>query len=472
LITRRGDIIGTISTNFRSPRRPDAREMRLLDLYAFEASDVIDNARLYQEVQESRERLEFLAEASRILSTSLDYGRTLQQVARLVVPRLADWCTVDIREDDGTIQQVALAHVDPDKIKWAQELQQRYPPDPNAPTGAPAVIRTGRSEIYPDIPPEMLDEAIAGDPDLQQIVEEIGFSSVMTVPLTARGRTVGALTLVSAESGRHYGSSDLAFAEDLARRAAQAVDNARLFTQQRHIARTLQESLLPPQLPEIPGVEVAARYQAAGMGTEVGGDFYDLFETAEGEWGIVMGDVCGKGPEAAAVTGLARYTIRAAAMKEHSPAAILGVLNEAIRQQREDMRFATVAYIRLERRNGGVGLEVSCGGHPLPLVVRRDGSVEAVGRPGTLLGIFEDAELTDDDSMLGPGDAVILYTDGLSQERSGAGPLTEEQLASLIGSSAGSDADEIADRLLTAAIELEPAEGRDDIAVLVLRVQP
>src|SRR5207248_11443603 len=154
-----------------------------------------------------------------------------------------------------------------------------------------------------------------------------GFSSLMIVPLAARGRTLGALTLVAAESGRHYGPADLAVAEDLARRAAQAVDNARLFTQQRHIARTLQESLLPPKLPEIPGVEVAARYEAAGLGTEVGGDFYDLFET-DGEWGVVMGDVCGKGPEAAAVTGLARYTIRAAAMRERSPSRILGILND------------------------------------------------------------------------------------------------------------------------------------------------
>src|SRR5207244_2944766 len=140
------------------------------------------------EAQQSRERLEFLAEASRILSTSLDYGRTLQQVARLIVPRLADWCSVDIKEDDGAIRQVALAHVDPEKIKWGRELTEKYPPDQNAPTGAPNVIRTGRSEIYPEIPEEMLDEAVGDDDDLRRIIEEIGFSSLMIVPLAARGR--------------------------------------------------------------------------------------------------------------------------------------------------------------------------------------------------------------------------------------------------------------------------------------------
>jgi serine phosphatase RsbU (regulator of sigma subunit) len=294
----------------------------------------------------------------------------------------------------------------------------------------------------------------------------------MVVPLIARGRTLGALSFVTAESGRNYGPSDLAFAEDLARRAAQAVDNARLFTQQRHIARTLQESLLPPSLPDIPGVEIAARYQASGEGTEVGGDFYDVFETTDGEWGVVMGDVCGKGPEAAAVTGLARYTIRAAAMREKSPASILSILNEAIRVQRSDLRFATVAYLRMRKDNGHVDLEGSCGGHPLPLVLRVGGSVETVGKPGTLLGIFEDADLANDRARLERGDAVVLYTDGVSQERTDARALTEEDLAELVGGSAGMGADEIADRILEAVIDGPSRESRDDVAILVVRVRP
>jgi PAS domain S-box-containing protein len=472
LITRRGEIIGTIATHFREPRKPTDREERLIELYALEASGVIDNARLYREAKDTQERLEFLAEASRIVSASLDYGRTLRHVARLIVPRLADWCTIDVKDEDGAIRQVALAHVDPEKVKWAQRLQEKYPPDPTAPTGAPNVIRTGQSELYPELPEELLEAGIGDDEELRRIVEEMGFFSLMVVPLTARGRTLGAISFVTTkESGRRYGPRDLAFAEDLAQRAGQAVDNARLFSEQRHIARTLQESLLPPELPAIGGVELAAVYQAAGEGTDVGGDFYDVFETAPGEWAVVMGDVCGKGPEAAAVTGLARYTIRAAAMRERAPSSILSILNDAIRRQREDLRFATVAYARMTRRNGHVEVEVACGGHPLPMVLRKDGRVETVGRPGTLLGIFEDAELADDSAILNPGDAFVLYTDGISQERSAGGALTEEDLGVKLAQTAGMPADEIADRFVASTAEENLSETRDDVAVLVLRVE-
>jgi PAS domain S-box-containing protein len=471
LITRRGDIIGTIATHFRQPRKPSDREMRLIELYALEASDVIDNARLYQETKLTQERLEFLSEASRILSGSLDHHRTLRHVAQLVVPRLADWCAVDVREEDGTIRQVAVAHANPDKVKWALELREKYPPDPDAPTGAPNVIRTGRPELLPEVPEEMLSAAIGDDEELRRIVDEIGFYSVMTVPLTARGRTLGAISMITTkESGKRYGPRDLAFAEDLARRAGQAVDNARLYTEQRHIARTLQSSLLPPELPSIAGVEVAAVYRAAGEGTEVGGDFYDVFETSRDEWAVVMGDVCGKGPEAAAVTGLARYTIRAAAMREKDPSSILAILNDAIRRQRTDMRFATVAYARMARGDGGVEVQVACGGHPLPLVMRKDGTVESVGRPGTLLGIFEDAELSDEHVVLEPGDSFVLYTDGISQERAPGGGLTEADLGERLAKTAGLPAGEIADRLVATTAGEDPSEARDDIAVLVLRV--
>jgi PAS domain S-box-containing protein len=471
LITRRGGIIGTLATHFREPRKPSDREVRLIELYALEASDVIDNARLYRDAKLTQERLEFLSEASRILSGSLDYNRTLRHVAQLVVPRLADWCTVDVREEDGTIRQVAVAHADPDKVKWALELQKKYPPDPDAPTGAPNVIRTGQAELLPEVPAELIEAAVGDDDELQRIVDEIGFYSVMVVPLAARGRTLGAISMITTrESGKRYGPRDLAFAEELARRAGQAIDNARLYTEQRHIARTLQSSLLPPELPSIGGVEVAAVYRAAGEGTEVGGDFYDVFETSRDEWAVVMGDVCGKGPEAAAVTGLARYTIRAAAMREQGPSSILAILNDAIRRQRSDMRFATVAYARMVRRNGVVDVEVACGGHPLPLVMRSDGTVLTVGRPGTLLGIFEDAELSDDHVVLEPGDAFVLYTDGISQERAPGGGLTEEDLGERLAKTAGLPAGEIAERLVATTAGEDPSEIRDDVAVLVLRV--
>ena len=174
------------------------------------------------------EALRFLSEASAQLTSSLDYRATLASVARLAVPKLADWCAVDVLEEDGSTQRLAVAHQNPAKVAWAHELERRYPPDTEAPQGVPEVLRSGRSEFYPEITDEML-VAGASDPEHLRIMREIGFTSAMIVPLVARGGTLGAITLVSAESGRRYERADLELAEELARRAALAVDNARLY---------------------------------------------------------------------------------------------------------------------------------------------------------------------------------------------------------------------------------------------------
>ena len=184
----------------------------------------------------TEDALRFLARASEILSSSLDYRETLASVARLVVPRLADWCVVDVLEDDGTLQRVAAEHEDPEKVALARELQERYPPDPDAPYGVHRVVRTGESELVPEIPEAVLDQA-ASDEGHRELLKRLGLKSSMVVPLVARGRKLGAITLVSAESGRRYEQADLELAEDLARRAALAVDNARLYEEaQREIS--------------------------------------------------------------------------------------------------------------------------------------------------------------------------------------------------------------------------------------------
>jgi PAS domain S-box-containing protein len=180
------------------------------------------------DAEAAQARFAFLAEASGVLASSLDYQATLAAVADLAVPRVADWCAVDLLDEQGIVRRLAVAHVDPAKVAWAHELQERYPPDPDATSGVYQVIRTGTPEILPDITPEMI-RAATSDPDLLAIIDTIGFTSAITMPLTVRDRTLGALTLVSAESGRHYGPADVALAEDLARRAATAIDNARLY---------------------------------------------------------------------------------------------------------------------------------------------------------------------------------------------------------------------------------------------------
>ncbi|HEV2742728.1 MAG TPA: response regulator, partial [Rubrobacter sp.] len=180
------------------------------------------------ERKRAEEALRLLAKASAELSSSLDYRATLTSVARLAVPQLADWCAVDILEEDGSLQRLAVAHQDPQKVELARELGERYPADPEAPGGTYNVLRTGRPEFYPDVPEGML-EATARDEEHLRLLRDIGFTSAIIVPLTARSRTLGTITLVSAESGRHYGEADLRLAEDLARRSASAVDNARLY---------------------------------------------------------------------------------------------------------------------------------------------------------------------------------------------------------------------------------------------------
>lgn len=186
------------------------------------------------------ENLRFLAEASKILSSSLDYRTTLATVAQLGVPQIADWCAVDILSETGAIEQLAVAHVDPEKVAWARALREANPPDPNAPTGVPNVLRTGRSEFIPIITEEMILAAVKDEEELA-LVRKIGFSSVMIVPLRVQDRTIGALSFVTAESGRHYTGADLAFAEEVANRAALAVENARLYAEAQRAIATRDE---------------------------------------------------------------------------------------------------------------------------------------------------------------------------------------------------------------------------------------
>jgi serine phosphatase RsbU (regulator of sigma subunit) len=226
------------------------------------------------------------------------------------------------------------------------------------------------------------------------------------------------------------------------------------------------------ELPVIPGIDAAARYRATGDGNDVGGDFYDLFPTGGRGWTVVMGDVCGKGPDAAAVTALARYTLRAAAMRERLPSRSLKVLNEALLRQRDDRRFCTVAYAYLETLDVGARVGLACGGHPLPLLLHADGRVEPVGEAGTLIGVVPDPDLEDRAIALEPGDSLVFYTDGVIEGRGAGEPFDEVRLAQLVASCAGRDADAIASAVERAAVDAQAGRPRDDIAVLVLRVAP
>jgi PAS domain S-box-containing protein len=252
------------------------------------------------------------------------------------------------------------------------------------------------------------------------------------------------------------------------------------------IAHTLQGRLLPFPLPEIPGVEVGLRYLPAGE-VDVGGDFYDLFDarvddeadsSRHSSWAVVIGDVVGKGAEAAAVLALARYTLRALAMRERRPSVVLAGLNESMlrhRREREDQKFCTVAYVLLETCEGdadrSVGITVCRGGHSAPILIRTDGGIYQIGHPGRAIGVFDDANLTEQKARLGPGDALVLYTDGVNEARSPNGAFFgEEQLKALLCSCDGLNAQAIADRVVKAVCEFQEDSLRDDVAILVVRV--
>jgi PAS domain S-box-containing protein len=602
-----GRAIGGLGISFDEPRQFGDEDKIFMESLAQQCSQALERARLFEAERDARTRSElvqgrfrFLARASEIFSSSLDYRVTLSQVANYAVPDIADWVSIYVAEDDD-IDRIVVAHSDPAKVQLAQTLNERYPQDPDGPTGPPRVMRSGESELHREITREMF-EATARDPEHLQMLLDLELRSMMHVPLKARGRTLGVLSLASSESDRVYEEEDVLFAEELARHAALAIENARLFqeidegekrfrhfvqglgaifweadartfqfnfvsqraqellgyppdrwqepgfwgsiihpddrdpvveargiatsrledhdseyrviaddgrvmwlkdivtvlpgaagkpnllrgvmvdiTEQKqfernleeskeryaHLARTLQKSLLPPQLPSVQGFQLAARYRPAGEGNQVGGDFFDVFRVGETERAVVMGDVCGKGPKAAALTGLARHTVRTAALYESEPSGVLDILNRAVLREELNEQFCTVAFGKIEPNGDAATLTLATGGHPLPYLLSADGSVRQIGEPGSVLGVMDDPELTDITVDLHPGDVLVLYTDGVTDER---GPDVEDGwLGALLPSLRGRTADEIVDRVETAAVDYLPGEPRDDIALLVLR---
>jgi GAF domain-containing protein len=418
------------------------------------------------EAERAREQIGFLAEATRVLSSSLDFEATIAELADLCVPRIADWLNVVIH-DGRDLRQLAMTHIDRGKLEIAERLQSLLPFDPDAPTGVAFVLRTGESELVERVDDEML-KAVAPDAETLEALRELHLSSAVTVPLVARDRVSGAMTLAYAESGRQYRRADLTFIESLARRAAVAMDNARLFRDRADMSRALQRSLLPRRLPSIPGVELAVRYIPFGEGHDVGGDFYDAFSGLDDSWGLLIGDVCGKGPEAASIVGIARHTVRGLAAAHSRPSTILEALNRAILDESPWDRFCTACYVRLRPDGPGFRATVALGGHLPPIVVSPDGSVRRVGKPGSLLGVLERPEVSDIAFDLLPGELLLMYTDGL--EDPGRTPSRRPSVERLLARSAGRALDVVVDELLARFRGNEGVPPRDDVAILAVRV--
>ncbi|HEY6891836.1 MAG TPA: GAF domain-containing SpoIIE family protein phosphatase [Solirubrobacter sp.] len=409
--------------------------------------------------QRAERRSTFLAEASPLLDASLDLRSTLDSLTRLSVPFLGDVCIVDeIHLND--IRRLAAAAADPVVERIVRDLPARYPVDPDDPIAR--VVDSGRAEILTGAGAGVFGPTVGSG----RLQAEFG-RAAMLVPLKARGRIIGIVVFVSLDAARRYDMDDLLLAEDLARRAALALDNARLYEDLGGVARALQAALLPQRLPDLVGVELAARFRPAGDGSLIGGDFYDVLPF-EGGVDLVIGDVTGKGARAAALTSLVRHTVRTAARYEERPSRVLDVVNRTLISERSERggRYCTVAFCRLEL-NGSARATICCAGHPMPMVMRGSGGVDHVGSPGSVLGWVDDPKLLDIDFELAPHESLVLFTDGVTEARTTGDAYGLSGLESLLRAAAGDDAAGVAARVDQAAALA--GERRDDVAVLVAR---
>ncbi|CAN5507383.1 hypothetical protein BH23ACT3_BH23ACT3_18570 [soil metagenome] len=412
-------------------------------------------------------RSELLAEAGDRLARSLDIDETMSAVARMSVPRLADLCIIDLVEAHGRSRRVAFTMHDESNERVVQRMHESYGSGV-ARRAAEHVLRTGEPVALPQVDDEAL-RAVAPDHGHYELVRELGLRSVVIVPLIGRGETLGTMTFATTSSGRELSDEANELAIELGRRVGLAVSNARLYRHARDVADALQASLLPPRLPEVAGLDLSARFVPGGDGMVVGGDFYDVFQVRDGTWAVVIGDVCGKGAQAAALTSRVRHSVRAV-RESDDPVALLGAVNRLLLSETKvSGRFCTLIHGVCEMVADGVAVQLASAGHPNPYVVRSDGRVDSVTCHGTLLGVFEDVEHEAVTTTLLPGDALVLYTDGVTEARSPDGFFGEEGLRAVLASVAGRSADEIAAAVCDAATDHAAASSADDIAVLVVR---
>jgi serine phosphatase RsbU (regulator of sigma subunit) len=417
------------------------------------------------EAKERERHARFLSHASEVLTSSLDYEKTLRRVAELAVPGLADWCSVDVLEQ-GKIRQLAVAHADPEMVAYARELRTRFPPSIDDPSGVGAVLRTGTRQFHPIVSEELL-AANVHDEERLRIARELQMRSVMIVPMCSRQREVlGAITFVAVAAAGAYDQHALAFAEEFAALAASAIENARLYQERKETAETLQRSLLPARLPSIPGWRLATLYEPAGSGV-IGGDFFDVFLT-DGGFTVVIGDVTGKGIEAATLTALARHSLRASALLGLSPASSLALLNRLLLDETE-LSLATVAVARARSSSAGVVMTLACAGHPLPLRHRYGAPPQELGEVGMLLGFRAADGWSEQQVRLEAGDTVLFYTDGVTDTPGRSGRLGEQGLQHML-SGAPREPEDLVQALRLALEEFRVGDAPDDVAILAAQL--
>ncbi len=409
-------------------------------------------------------RMRLLSESSRILASSLDYQQTLENVAHVAVPSLSDCCVVDLLDEELVRTEIVVAHHDVTKRELLSRLRQFEPRQLEPESTLGRVARTGDPELFTELPTERLARVARSGEHLRLLLE-LEIRSAIVVAMRTPARTLGLMTFFTDRTGRQLGHEDVDVAEQLGRRAAVAVENARLHTALTRVSQTLQQSLRPAELPTIPGWDLAALYRPAGaeQRAEVGGDFYEVFTTAGASLALI-GDVTGRGVAAAALTALMRHGARFASRLEPRPAAILAQLDEELRA-RQAGELCTALCARLYQGK----LVLSSAGHPPAWIVDLSGTVFEAPEPGPLLGAFSDGRWPQETLEVRPDQLVLLYTDGVTETVGSSGRFGPERLQRVLAEHARLSPAQLLEALDAELAEFRHGPAMDDVAALALR---
>jgi serine phosphatase RsbU (regulator of sigma subunit) len=418
-----------------------------------------------QAVRIMAQRMDLLTAITRLLleNSSFSESLTLQRCARLLAAEFASWVIVDVIRGRRLRRQVAVGPTG-EESELATRMVRDAEPEPGS---LPAQVhQTGKSQLQA----RSDDTGMLGTgPDGVPLLMKLGATSVLSVPIAEGAHGYGVITLCRRAEDGPFHIADLALAEELGGQLAVAIRVDRLFRRRSEVAEALQNSLLPRVLPDVPGIELAAAYMGATEGVDVGGDFYDVYRTPDG-WGLVIGDVTGKGEEAATLTAAARYAIRVIAHWEPDPVRVLQQANEVLLATEPGGRFVTAKTAHLSWRNGLLHVALGTAGHPGPALIRADGRVEMTGGGGLPLGLFPEAQPGLEEVSLAPGDTLFFFTDGLTETRSADLRYFEERLADELVTLAGRSASDVVAGIHARAEAFSAGEMRDDLTVLALRV--
>ncbi|MEP6650244.1 MAG: SpoIIE family protein phosphatase [Lapillicoccus sp.] len=447
-----------------SAPRPEMAEIELLHITADVCTQSVLRLRAEASSAERLRQIEFLASASEELAKSLDHHATMTSVADLAVSSVADWCGVQLLED-GRLHSLVVEHRDPALAAVVHRLMSRISTNPDAPVGSYAVVRTGRSQLYSAVTVELIQQ-VSQDPELVALANQLALKSVIVVPLVARGRITGTMSLASCS--RLFTSEDLTFAEDLARRAALAIDNADLFSQTQRAAEMLQHALLPQRLPELKGWDLATLYQPSGRAA-VGGDFFDVIELTADRYVAVIGDVMGRGVDAAATAARLQAAVRALVAADPDPHTVAAGLDRLLELSKEQP-LVTLVLLAFDGETDTADVLVA--GHLPPLLVAPDGTASrwrGTVWPAFGVGAVDRHPVPID---LPRGGVVLLYTDGLVERRDEDLDAGLDRLTAVLRHSVPEDREHLhtfLERVARRVRRVGPARHDDDVAMLAVR---